>query len=285
MKILVTGGNSSLGSAMKSSLAEIGEVVTAGRRNCDIYIDLNKKIKTENFPKDIDVMIHAAACSGKDAYTDIEQTFRTNVLGSLNVCEAANSLNVKHVIYISSIFVTLEKGHSHYSAYSLSKRHGEEITELYCYVNDIVFTSIRPSQIYGDLKLLRKSQPFLSSIIDSASEGENVYLYGEDEAKINLIHINDVSKAILLIVKNEVQGVYSCINPENTSYHEFAKCALNEFNRGGDIVYLKNRPSVEDNIFERPRRLYGADLVMEAIWRPEISIEEGVRGLVMEAKG
>ena len=41
MKTLIIGGTSSLGCALKPVFSKFGEVITAGRKNCDITMDLN----------------------------------------------------------------------------------------------------------------------------------------------------------------------------------------------------------------------------------------------------
>ncbi len=178
MRILIIGGTSTLALSIRPSLEKIGEVLTAGRKDCDINIDLGKEIDIEKFPKSIDVVLHAAAHFGGDQYNEVEQAVNINVLGTLKACEIANRLHVKHFILISSIFVCLDKKSDYYSIYALTKKQSEEIAQFYCLSNNIKLSVLRPTQIYGNSGSFVKHQPFFYHIVKKAKQGENIYIYG-----------------------------------------------------------------------------------------------------------
>ena len=53
MKILVVGGKSSLAKALVPVLSGFAEVITAGRTDCDIYLDLNDPIENILIPSGV----------------------------------------------------------------------------------------------------------------------------------------------------------------------------------------------------------------------------------------
>ena len=52
MKILIIGGTSSIAKTLKPILSEFSEVLTAGRKDCDITINLNNTEQAIIFPED-----------------------------------------------------------------------------------------------------------------------------------------------------------------------------------------------------------------------------------------
>ena len=61
MRVLIVGGNSTLAQALIPMLSAFAEVITAGRSGCDVALDLNGDIDAGRMPRDIDVLVNAAA--------------------------------------------------------------------------------------------------------------------------------------------------------------------------------------------------------------------------------
>ena len=114
MKILIIGGTSSLGTALKNAFQESDEVITAGRKNCDISIDLRDPVEKIVFPNDIDVVIHTAAHFGGKEAAEIIECENINVVGTLKLCRAAVQANVKHFVLISSMSACVKQGSEYF---------------------------------------------------------------------------------------------------------------------------------------------------------------------------
>lgn len=271
MKILIIGGTSSLGLALKPILEQLGEVITAGRKNCDIDIDLSRDIDVTKFPKDIDIVLHSAAHFGGDTFRDIEQAININVLGILRVCEVVKQLNIKHFILISSIFACLDDKSKYYTSYALTKKQSEEIATFFCFENNINLTILRPSQIYGNSISFAKHQPFMYNIIEKAKNDETIYIYGSNDALRNYIHINDLTTIISKVIEKTIIGVYYCGYMTDIKYSQVAKAAFNAFNHEEKITFLLEKSSISDNIFNKDDSLY-----RKIDFYPNISIEIGM---------
>ena len=271
MKILIIGGTSSIGTALKNAFKESDEVITAGRDMCDITIDLTDPVGKIIFPNDIDIMIHTAAHFGGKKADEIIECENVNVQGTLRLCRSAVGANVKHFVFISSIFSTLDEDSEHFGIYALSKKHAEEVAKFYCSVFSIPLTILRPSQIYGNQNSFRKHQPFFYAMVDKAEKGEDILLYGNNDAIRNFIHVDDLVALIAFIIENKVEGEYSCMHPEDLTYSRIANAAIAAFNSKGTVHFLKDKTDIENNIFLKDHSLY------EKIqFYPRISIEEGM---------
>jgi nucleoside-diphosphate-sugar epimerase len=272
MRILIVGGTSSLAQALKPVLAEFAAVITAGRAGCDVHLDLSDPVEKIKLPKDIDVVINAAASFGGKSFEEMLQAESVNVLGVLKLCQSCTKAQIKQLLLISSMFAFLDKRSSFYSIYSLSKKHSDEIAQLYCSTFGLPLTILRPSQFYGVGDVYRKHQPFLSSIIDKAANNEDILIYGSNDALRNFIHAEDVAKIIALVIQRKIEGIYACMNIENVSYSEVAAAAIEAFGSKSAIKFEKEQPDIPDNIFEPDDTLFRL-----IDYYPQISISLGMR--------
>lgn len=279
MKILIVGGTSSLSCALKPVLREFDEVITAGRKNCDIALDLSDPIEKIYLPDNIDTIVHTASHFGGKAEEEILAAENVNVLGTLKLCQAALQAKVKHFVFISSIFSRLNQNSEYYSIYALSKKHAEEMALFYCLSHSLSLTILRPSQLYGNENSFKVHQPFLYTIVDKAEKGEDITIYGSNDALRNYIHIDDMTNIITRVVKKKIEGIYSCQYIMNLTYSQIAKAALLAFNSKGNVHFLNDKPNIPDNVFVIDDSLY-----KKIGFYPQISIEEGMKKIALYRK-
>jgi len=271
MKVLIVGANSSVGQALKTVLSESCEVVTAGRKNCDIALDLTWPAERFLLPDDVDAIVHTAAHFGGKTNDDILGAEEVNVLGTLKLCQAAASATVRHFVLISSIFASLSDDSEHYSVYALSKKHSEDVARFVCRGHSLPLTVLRPSQIYGTGPRFRMHQPFLYLMIDKARKGEDIALYGTRDPLRNFIYVDDLAAVISRVLSKRLVGTYSCQHPRDVTYSEIAKAAFRAFDTRGNVRFLRDKPDIPDNVVAIDEALY------EAIgFRPSTSIDEGL---------
>ena len=75
MRVVIVGGTSSLGSALKTALSTRFEVITAGRTNCDLEFDLTWPLARMALPEEVDVVVHTAAHFGGKTAADPANVF------------------------------------------------------------------------------------------------------------------------------------------------------------------------------------------------------------------
>jgi nucleoside-diphosphate-sugar epimerase len=268
-KILVVG-NSSLAKYLVPALKG-DEVVTMGRKHCDIYGDLDESI---SIPAGTDIVIHTAGLFESKTDAQIMQTAKTNSIGTLKVCIAGSTAGVKHIVLISSIYALLDSISPYYGIYSISKRHSEELAEYYCKLRGVQLTILRPSQIYDAQGLFRKSQPFLYWIADCAEHNQEIKIFGNNDALKNFIHIEDLVEIIVRTIREKVVGTYSCTYSENVKITEIANAAIKAFNSSSKVVFLREKADISDNAFDGSSELY-----QKIGFQPQIDINIGMRKL------
>jgi nucleoside-diphosphate-sugar epimerase len=261
---------------LRPVLASFAEVLTAGRSGCDIELDLTWPAECFNLPAGVDAVIHLAAHFGGQDFDAMLAAEEVNVIGALKLAHACTRAEVGQLVLISSIFAGLDEDSLFYNSYALSKRHAEELTQLYCRSASLPLAVLRPSQMYGEGESFRRHQPFLYALLDRAQRGEDIVLYGRNDALRNFIHVLDVAEIIARVVRQRIEGRFDCASLSNTRFSEIALSAVTAFNSASDIRFDATKPDIPDNAFEADESLYRL-----IDYSPQISL---LQGLTREAE-
>lgn len=235
--ILITGSSGFLGNRLLDTLKEKHNCLGVSRKT---GVDITKYDYLQNIDFEADVVIHAAASLS----SDIEESFHTNVLGTLNICKFVKERKIKHFIIIStvSIFKKIENGY--FNSYGQSKKQSEEIAEVFCKENNIDLTILRFSQIYDEKREAIKSQRMLYYFIDTIKENKKISIYGNKNPIRNYIHIKDVISVIEDAVKNKNLGTYNVVNPKSHTISEIAYMIFDILEIKPNIEYLIEKEDI-----------------------------------------
>lgn len=271
MKVIVTGSNSSVGSSFIQRINSKHDVITLSRCNSNYLFDLDVIPESFTLPY-ADVLVHTAASFGGKTFSDIYQTEKNNVLGTLSIINKAIQAGIKHIVLISTIYTTIPKSQPQYSIYSISKKHCEEVSRYFCENKDVLLTILRPAPVYGIGKNYHKHQPFFYSIIANAQQNKDLIFYGKNDALRNYIFIDDLCTIIEGVIENKICGTFNCVHTENISLTRIAKAAIAAFYSKSNIIFDVTKPDILDLAFKNEHNLY-EDLNLYSL----TSIEIGVR--------
>lgn len=272
MKVALVGATSSISKALIPLFKDKAEIITLGRKDADIIIDLNNYSEQISLGRNIDVLVHTSAHFGGVNFEAITEALMVNVQGTLKMMHAANVAGVKHFVYISSIYSYLRQSSNLYNIYSVTKRCSEEVLQLYCKDKDIKLTIIRPSQIYGNFESNKINQPFFYSILQKVKNNQEVVFYGTHDPVRNFIHIDDVAEIIYRVVERGIEGDFDCVFKENITFTDIVRAAKSVLKTNSRILFDDSKPDIEDNVIEINTSLY--DLID---YYPKITIEEGIK--------
>lgn len=246
MKILLIGGTSSIGRAIAEKMIRLGRVVSAGRREAEVFFDLTHWDSIPVVDESYDVVIHVAADFAGPTTEDFIRAEITNVIGTLSVCRLAERCSAKHMVIMSSISATYGPGDAYYGAYALSKRHAEEAALLFCAERGLPLTVLRPTQVYDAKGKCQRHQPLLYLMADKAQAGEDILIHGTYDARRNYLYLDDLAEICSRIVEMRHAGVFDCAHPHSPKLSEVAQAAFSSFSNGGEIQFQPDKPHLVD---------------------------------------
>jgi len=257
MRVLVTGNNGYIGTVMSRMLLSEGFEVT-GLDN-DLFegsvfgdasvtggipsISYQRKdlrdVKLSDL-KDVDAIIHLCALSNDPlGNLNPEITYEINHTGSVRLAKLAKKAGIKQFVFSSSCsvygeskedVVSEESEVNPITAYAISKVRAEKsISEL----ADSTFcpTFLRSSTAYGLSPMLRFDLVVNNFVAWSFTKG-TVLLKSDGTAWRPFVHIQDISRAFISVLKSPLDVVYNQVfnvgrNEENYQIKEVAEIVKN----------------------------------------------------------
>ena len=218
MNLFITGIKSFVGKVLISKLKKYPQFNVHG---CDLKIKNNNKfisadVRSKYFfkkiPKNIDTIIHLAAISrDKDCSDNPANCYLTNVVGTLNVIEAAKKLNIKKIIFASTEWVypdflaikkATENSKIEYrylkSDYARSKLISEiHLRDFYNLNVGWNVSILRFGIIYGE-RLINWSA--VEAIFENIKKNKSINI-GSFQTSRRFIHVDDICYGIINSIK------------------------------------------------------------------------------------
>jgi len=272
--VLIIGASSMLGRRLGGYLEQNGyHVFSCGRHDdCEIRYDLGDSsvpIIPDGFCADY--VFHCAASFADDSLSGCIQNEKVNALSAYIVGEIASTVGCKHLIYAGSIFSSFPLEGASMSSYGASKLRGENILEWSLRRHNILFTSLRFSQIYDENGECCRHQLWFGRIVAYAYAGSRLRVPG-GSAKRNFLHIGDAVRLMYAAMKKNESCRLEITHPESITYEEIAHLANGIFNHGGSYeIALEKQPFHEIYIPQSDKSYAKLNC-----W-PEISMRDGLK--------
>lgn len=217
-KYLVLGSTGLVGSAFADLYRK--SIITAGRHNCDLALDLTVKSQIDKvIPRTpATVVINFAAYTKVDEAQNQTGDYHSpayilNVRVPIWLAKACRLYN-KHFVHISTDYVfdgrqenrpylEIDRANPLASWYSQTKRWGEIGIEN-TFVKNTGWAIIRISFPYTDH--YRRKLDIARTVIDKLKKGQ-VY-YGVIDEKIKPTHVIQIAKAVNLVASKMASGIY-----------------------------------------------------------------------------
>jgi dTDP-glucose 4,6-dehydratase len=305
MRLLVTGAAGFIGSNFVRGWLERhpgGHVVAldlltyAGdRRNLDGLdvrlvegdigdLELVERVLAE---EQIDVVVNFAAESHNSlAVLDPTRFFRTNVLGTQTLLEAARRHGVTRFHHVSTCEVygdlpldsadtfTEESPYRPRTPYNASKAAADHAVRAYFETYGLPVTITNCSNNYGPRQFPEKVIPlFLTHALDD----RELPLYASTQNRREWLHVDDHCRAIELVLERGREGeTYNVGSGLERSIEEIADLVLELTGKPQSLkTIVPDRPG-----HDRRYLLDSSKLRRELGWEPEISFEDGLRSTV-----
>jgi nucleoside-diphosphate-sugar epimerase len=286
--IVVTGSESFIGKKLISSLLENNEkvigfdLVEKSQNYNFVKIDIRSENLEDHIPENTDVLIHLASlssdplCKGKSY-----ETFDINVMGTLNLINAAIKKNVKQFIFASTEWVyegfseNEEKDENsiiditqHKSEYALSKLVSE-INLKQEFDNGLSnVTILRFGIIYGPRE---KNWAAVESIASMVKNNDEVSV-GSLKTGRRFVHVFDIVEGIILSIGKSGFNIINLTGDKIITLNDIIKTTEKLFNKS--ITIIEKNPT---NISLRNPSNQKAKKLLN--WNPKINLEDGLKSI------
>ncbi len=258
MRIGVTGGAGYIGSTLIKKLILRGDEVISvdnemignysylvndpyGRKAERIIGDIRKLELLKKVWEDSDAIAHLAAFPGLVLCNDKpEEAVSVNVYGTYQVLEAARLLDINRVVFCSSASVygvpikmpvTEEHSLRPLNLYGVTKVAGEKIMDSFYDNYGIETVNLRFGNIYG-VGVFTRYDTVIPKFVKQALTGSDLTIYGDGEYTRDFVHVEDISKAIMLgLSLKGIGGEVFNVGGETISVNEIAEIVKEEFMR------------------------------------------------------
>ena len=237
-----------------------------------------------NFVENCDVIVHLAANTVIGVTVESPaQAIRNNVEGVLNVLEACRLHDLKMVfassaeVYGSNQHTTpMDEHHSinPHTPYGASKIAGEYLCQTYHKIYGLKTNITRCFNIYGPLQ--RRDSGVIPIFTSLILNGKPPIVLGDGLNTRDYVYIDDIVQAYELAILKDFQGEpFNFCSGVETSTNDLADLIIKI---SGANVKRRNGPARG----WEPRRSWGdfRRATHEFNWKPEISLEEGLKKYV-----
>ena len=226
-KILITGGAGFIGTHLAQRLVDDNELVLfdnyrrdsltglplADRDNVQVLKgDVMNPADLEKAVDGVDIVLHLAAIAGVSSYYKIPLTvLKVNILGTVNLLDAAVAAGVKQMVHFSTseVFgsdamnVTEQDPHGigptsdKRWTYATSKLASENFVLRYGEEHDFHTSCVRPFNIYGPRQT---GEGAISNFCTAALKSEPLTVYGDGNAIRAWCYVTDMVEAVIRVL-------------------------------------------------------------------------------------
>ena len=215
-----------------------------------------------------------------------------NVMGTLNVLEAARLSGVKRVIFASTaaaygnveeelLPLREELPLAPLSFYGLTKVMVERYLVLYHDLYGLDYVVLRFANVYGERQGDKGEGGVISIFAKRVAKGEPLTIFGDGGQTRDFIYAGDIANGIVHALMTEhVNTAYNLSTQTETSLNDLVSI----FGRAvGRDLHPNHRAAREGDIY---RSMLANEKAKASLgWQPEISLEEGLRRTVIYFAG
>jgi UDP-glucose 4-epimerase len=299
MKVLVTGGAGFIGSHVADRLVEAGaEVVvlddlSSGRREsvnprarlheADIgAAGIRELCERERFDC---IDHHAAQMNVRRSVDDPVFDARVNILGSLNLLQAAVATGVKKFVFASTggaiygeqLSFPADETHQTYpmSPYGVAKLAVEKYLAVYAEIYGLAYTALRYANVYGPRQDPHGEAGVVAIFSQRLLAQEPAIINGDGEQTRDFIYVDDVVRANVLAVTTDLRGTYNVGTGIETSVNALYAYVAKHSGAAGAARHGPPKAGEQRRSVLDSRKLQTA-----TNWTPAVSLDEGIRRTV-----
>ncbi len=233
--------------------------------------------------RDIDVIVHLAANTGvAPSVENPRLDMETNVIGTLNMLEAARENGAKRFIFASSGApigeceppIHEELAPHPVSPYGASKLSGEGYCSAYYRTFGVETVCLRFGNVYGPLSSHKSS--VIAKFIRQALKGEVCEIYGDGYQTRDFIYIEDLVDAIIKAAETRAAGeIFQIATNKEHTVNEVAAIISGQLRMKADRTLTARNMS--PRIGDVRRNFSDTSKAVRLLnWKSNVQLDEGI---------
>jgi UDP-glucose 4-epimerase len=302
--VLVTGGAGFIGSTLVDRLLAEGRDVVAvddlstgslhnldaARRQTEGRFEFQRLDITSGALEPLvgrhrpDVVLHLAAqMNVRRSVEDPVRDAMVNVVGTINVLEAARVHGVRKVVLATSggciygepdeaeLPVSEDHPGPAHSPYGAAKRAAEEYLAAYGALYDVAWTSLALTNVYGPRQDPAGEAGVVAILMQQMLQGRPCTIYGDGEQTRDFVYVDDVVHAFVLAMDRGDGRRFNIGTSERTSVNQLFRALAAATGYGREPVRAPALPGeLRHNAVDHRRA------AAELGWKPWTTLEEGL---------
>ena len=303
MNILVTGGAGFIGSHVVDALLAAGHAVVVlddlshgSRDNVNPRAELVVGSVTESLAADLintrkpDAVVHLAAqIDVRRSVADPVGDAQVNVLGTVNLLQAAVDAGVRRFVFFSSGGAVYDESVPRptpeaallgpVSPYGVSKLSAEHFVDAYRRRHGLATVVLRPANVYGPRQDAEGEGGVVAVFCRTLLNGRAPVIYGDGEQTRDFVYVGDVAAACGAALAHDAPGPFNVATGIETSINSLAE-QLQAI--AGTKVAIAHAPAKAGE--GRASCLSSAKALRELGWQPSVALEGGLRKTILYFK-
>jgi len=299
MKIAVTGGAGFIGSHIVEAYIALGhEVVvldnfSTGKKSnihpkAKVYdVDIQSEKLTEIFAQEKFNIVnhHAAQIDVRVSVSNPILDAQTNVIGSLNLYQAATSAGVKKIIFASSggtvygeqTVFPCDETHSTIplSPYGVAKLANEMYLNALQFTHGVNYVALRYSNVFGPRQNPHGEAGVFAIFLHKLLQGEQPIINGDGLQTRDYLYIEDAVRANVMALDEQITGAYNISTAIETNVVQIFEALLLATNSTLPKIHAdakSGEPRRGSYSFQLAEKTFG--------WRPEVTFNNGIQQTV-----
>lgn len=268
------------------------------RMNLEDKSQLMELCKNEEF----DIIINLAAQAGvRYSIENPDAYVQSNVVGFLNVLEAARNFKVGHLVYASSSSVyglnetmpfSVKNNVNHpVSLYAATKKTNELMAHTYSHLYDIPTSGLRFFTVYGPW-----GRPDMAYFLfaEAIRNGQPIKVFNNGKLQRDFTYIDDIVKGVISVADSKAQANpdWNPLEPDSST----SKAPYRLYNIGNNqpVELMKFIQTIGDAMGKQPEMIMldmqpgdvlatwanVDDLINEFDYKPDTKIEVGIQKFI-----
>ena len=307
MQAVVTGASGFIGSHLVDGLLSAGYRVKALGRHLPgliapsaqthpnlslLSVSLADRLALQQALEGSELVFHLASgslpqSSNRDPHADVQ----VNLLGTLNLLEAARLTGVRRLVMVSSggtVYgipqaVPISETHptDPICSYGITKLAMEKYVALYRQLHGLDGVVLRVANPFGPRQRLDAAQGVVPVFLGKALRHEPLQIWGDGTTVRDFLDVADVVTALLAAAQYKgAESLFNIGSGQGLSLNQLIVLLEQQLNRSLDVQYLPSRGCVV------PTNVLCIDRAKEALnWAPKISVACGLRRFCASLNG